>query len=114
MIHNFLKVKKLMLIGIRRNFQSLYKIYHLNQQKKKCLRYLNGGPCKMVKLVLVKATGRHRGSAFVHYYTEIGVKCLAAGAGRIIKDKKYYFDTDDINYRKNGRSRNVIVRDKVH
>ena len=30
------------------------------------------GPCKMVKLVRVQSTGQHRGSAFVHYYSEMG------------------------------------------
>jgi len=54
------------------------------------------GPCKMVKLVRVKATGQHRGSAFVHYYTELGVKtALAAGAGRIVKDINDISPADD-------------------
>ena len=59
------------------------------------------GPCKMVKLVRVKATGQHRGSAFVHYYTEQGVKnALAAGAGRIVNN-----DTDDNTKKKKKKSK---------
>ena len=46
------------------------------------------GPCKMVKLVRVQSTGQHRGSAFVHYYSEMGVKnALNAAAGRIGKEE---------------------------
>ena len=55
----------------------------------------------MVKLVRVKATGQHRGSAFVHYYTEQGVKnALAAGAGRIVNN-----DTDDNTKKKKKKSK---------
>ena len=42
----------------------------------------------MVKLVRVQSTGQHRGSAFVHYYSEMGVKnALNAAAGRIGKEE---------------------------
>ena len=60
------------------------------------------GPCKMVKLVRVQSTGQHRGSAFVHYYSEMGVKnALNAAAGRIGKEESQ----DRVQAKKNKKSK---------